>query len=309
MDSTYAPAFAALGSTLLLLGDMPGVVDVDMAVAEDAAARALELDEGSPEALAVITATAPDPRAPPSPPTTASEPTGRVRRAREIQLRASSDALDSERREAWVVHLTGMGGEAVLPIIRKAMAMGRVPESRQIEVAHVLVAAGHPHEAIDLLEDVVDEWPNAAGAWSALELAHASLGDFDEAVEVRMARIVELEERDPAVADTLERAFEDGGEYGYWEWSRVDFEERLKEGHPVEPAGLATTYAALGESELALEWLRRAVDQGDPGLLAIRTDPVWDTFRDDPEFRAIAREIRGRPGSPSRGPRGPPPGR
>jgi len=193
-----------------------------------------------------------------------------------------------------------MGGEAAIPIIRKAMEMGHVPEGRRVEVAHVLVASGHLDEAIDLLEDLVDEFPDAAPAWSALERAHVAQGDFDEAVDVRMSRVVELEGRDPAIAEALEDAFDEDDEYGYWEWSRADLEQQMASGAPVGPADMATTYAALGESELAIEWLRRAAQERDPGLLAIRHDPVWDAYRDNAEFRAIARQSRGRPSPPER---------
>jgi TolB-like protein len=307
MDSAFAPAFAALSSTLILLGDMPGVAQVDLTLAEDAAARALELDAESPEAMAVLSAIVPAPpdEAMPAPgvtgtpgvrPTPSTPETERVARAHEIRLRVQADSLTQERREAWVAELTGMGGEAaMIPILQKAMGMGRIPRARQVEIAHVLLASGHTEEAVDVLESVVAEMPHLAPAWSALERAHTARGDFEAGVDVRLARMAELEGRDDAGLASLAHAFDTDGEMGYWEWCRADLESRLAEGKPVGPADMATTYAALGERELAYEWLDRAVQIGDPGLMAMRTDPVWDAYRDDPRFRELARRIRSKP--------------
>lgn len=321
MDSAFAPAFAALGSTLILLGDMPGVAQVDLTMAEDAAVRALELDAESPEAMAVLSAimpaagdaVSPAPGAAGTPgvrPTPGTPQTERVARAQEVRLRIEADSLTQERREAWVAEFTGMGGDAaVIPILRKAIDMGRIPAARQVEIAHVLIASGHTEEAVDLLETVVEQTPHIPPAWSALERAHTARGNFDAGVEVRLAHMAEVEGRDEEELASLAQAFETGGEMGYWEWCRADLESRIAEGKPVGPADMATTYAALGETELAYEWLERAAQVGDPGLMAMRSDPVWDDYRDDPRFRELARRIRSKPHPPGGGRQrpGPPP--
>lgn len=312
LDSAFAPAFAALGSTLMLLGDMPGVAQVDLTQAEDAAARALELDEESPEAMAVLSAIVPAPDEVTPTPEIAATPgarpppqtpeTERVARAHEIRVQVQADSLTRERREVWVSELRGMGGEAaVIPILRKAMEMGRIPQARQVEIAHVLVASGHSDEAVHVLESVVEQMPEMGPAWSALERAHTAQGDFEAGVEVRLTRMAEVEGRDDADLESLAQAFETDGEMGYWEWCRVDLESRVAEGKPVGPADMATTYAALGETELAYQWLDRAVEIGDPALLAMRSDPVWDAYRDDPRFRDLARRMRSQPRPPDGG--------
>ncbi len=324
LDPSFAEAFAALSSTLLLLHDTEMGDQVDMIVVEEAASRALELNEDIPEAIAVITAMEPlemgagfpldaeaetDAEGADAAPEAGRIPTPadieRMNAVRErIAVRFESEDVDGDRREAWVGALSRSGGEAIIPLIRKAMDMGKVPVPRQVEVANALVGAGHTEEAIDLLSEVVDESPQAAPAWSALERAHTAIGDYDEAVDVRMARM-SVEGRPAEDLRSFEDAFERGGVDGYWDWCRQDMERKLANGERIGPADLATVYAALGMEDEAYDWLERAVEGRDPGLIALRSDPVWDPYRDQPEFREIARQIRGRSGTP-RPPRGVP---
>ncbi len=54
---------------------------------------------------------------------------------------------------------------------------------------------------------------------------------------------------------------------------------------------IASAYAYRGERDKAFEWLNRAVEQKDAGLVNIKTDPVFATLRDDPRFKAVLRKV------------------
>src|SRR3984893_6630931 len=56
----------------------------------------------------------------------------------------------------------------------------------------------------------------------------------------------------------------------------------------VTPYAMALVHAGLGESELALEWLERALAVRDVHLAFLPVDPKWDAFRCDPRFQARA---------------------
>lgn len=306
-DPSFAEAYAALSSTLLLLVEAERQGEVDMERVEQAAARALELDADLPEAIAVFAAMDPPPtgggvpQVPRVDSVQTTGPAGTVSDAdfsmrQKVAVRLEAPEISDQAREAWVGAFTGPGGEAaLLPIIKRAMEMGRLPIQRRVDMAQVLVASGHAQHAIPILETAVAERPESAPAWSALERAHTAAGDFSGAVEVRKERMARLEGRSDEDLASLDEAFRRAGPQGYWEWSRSDMESRLREGEQVGPADLATVYAALGSEDQAYEWLRRAVGVHDPGLVALRADPVWDPYRDDPEFRELARRARGRP--------------
>ncbi len=68
----------------------------------------------------------------------------------------------------------------------------------------------------------------------------------------------------------------------------------------VPPYTIAMIHAGLGERDLALEWLERALDARDIHLVFIPVDPRWDGLRDDPRFRDLVERCRFH-GRPSRG--------
>ena len=50
--------------------------------------------------------------------------------------------------------------------------------------------------------------------------------------------------------------------------------------------------AQWGDRPKALNWLDTAMRVRDPGLLAIKTDPLMDPLRNEPRFQAIERELK-----------------
>jgi len=56
-----------------------------------------------------------------------------------------------------------------------------------------------------------------------------------------------------------------------------------------EAAGI---YAALGNKDEALAWLKRACDEHEQGVLELKTDPRFDTLRSDPRFTDLLRSVK-----------------
>ena len=55
---------------------------------------------------------------------------------------------------------------------------------------------------------------------------------------------------------------------------------------------IAEVYGFRGESDKAIEWLRRAYEQRDPGLPAIKTDRLFKDLRRDPRYTALLKKMR-----------------
>jgi tetratricopeptide (TPR) repeat protein len=54
---------------------------------------------------------------------------------------------------------------------------------------------------------------------------------------------------------------------------------------------VAETYAFLGHTDLAFEWLDRARNQHDPGIIWTRNDPLLESISADPRFATFLQSI------------------
>jgi serine/threonine protein kinase/Tfp pilus assembly protein PilF len=59
----------------------------------------------------------------------------------------------------------------------------------------------------------------------------------------------------------------------------------------VSPVDLAALYFALEENDQGFDWLRKALKVPDPFLVWLRTDPLYDSVRSDPNFIAVLKEM------------------
>ena len=54
---------------------------------------------------------------------------------------------------------------------------------------------------------------------------------------------------------------------------------------------IAAVYAFRDQTEEALEWLQKAYDNGDAGMMIILGDPMFDSVRDEPAFNQIVSDM------------------
>ena len=150
--------------------------------------------------------------------------------------------------------------------------------------------------------------PHDDGAWDMLLRSRVGLGDLEGGLRVASAWS-RSGSRDAPSRDEVGRLAEsvaDDGSEGYWDWTLNRLEER-EETNPAPRMALATAHAALGEEDEAFEYLIAAMERGEPGILAIRSDPAWDPVRAEPEFRELGRQAQRILYSRSRPPGGPRP--
>jgi serine/threonine protein kinase len=58
-----------------------------------------------------------------------------------------------------------------------------------------------------------------------------------------------------------------------------------------DPAALAWIYAPLGERDLALDALEKGLEIRSPYLVYLKVDPLLDSLRDDPRFKALLKKV------------------
>jgi tetratricopeptide (TPR) repeat protein len=59
----------------------------------------------------------------------------------------------------------------------------------------------------------------------------------------------------------------------------------------VSPYDIAVIYVGLGEKDRALAWLQKALDDGSPGMMLLKVEPVFDSLRSDPRFIALLKKM------------------
>jgi len=112
--------------------------------------------------------------------------------------------------------------------------------------------------------------PNSASIYSNLGTAYFARKKYKEAMETYQTAL----KLDPNV-------FENRGSYG------VLLEERNVEERANFHFHMAKLYAQAGRNELALQYLRRALEEGFKEKKKIAEDPDFQAMRDLPEFKEL----------------------
>jgi TolB-like protein/Flp pilus assembly protein TadD len=120
------------------------------------------------------------------------------------------------------------------------------------ELGRVYLTQQDYEEAAEAFERAIALWGGNPHWRGDLACARAALGRTDEALEI----LVELESDSPPRA---------------WYSARANL--------------------CLGDTEEALAWLKRSVDERDPGSLFLKSDPLLDPLREDPRFEELLKRM------------------
>ena len=192
----------------------------------------------------------------------------------------------------WVAAQTGLG-ERIATRMRIRELSARADETdRAFMEARQQALTGRFQEAIMHLERVVSNRPQKSEAWDLLARIQVSAGELRSGVQTldgwRESGAPGAPSRDD-IRSLLELIRADGPQ-GYWTWRLDRLEERVADDAHVPFMDLATAHAGMGEDDEAIEYLIAAIREGEPGVYALRSDPVWDELRSDPRIKEIVRQ-------------------
>ena len=123
-----------------------------------------------------------------------------------------------------------------------------------------------------------------------------TMGRYDEAIkehEKSEVLVGSSPEEAAAEATVMLRAFESGGEKGFWQ-KHLDLDlAAMKQPDSYVPSStLAADYALAGENDKAFAWLDKAYDEREgQSLTLLKVDPSFKNLRSDPRFSALLRKI------------------
>ena len=143
--------------------------------------------------------------------------------------------------------------------------------------------------AVEQLRKVLDIDPKFVPARTILEGVYAQMGKQKEAVAQR-ERMISLS-GGPELAAAIEQQFAISGYRGVLQSSLKGLIEMSRHEY-VSPYIIAQAYTRTGEQEKALEWLEKAYQEHDSGLVSLAVEPMFDPIRPNVRFQEILRKMK-----------------
>ena len=161
--------------------------------------------------------------------------------------------------------------------------------SISVQRGFLLENARRYDEAIAQLRSVIEMDANHYQAYWTLGHTYAANRQFDEAVAAAEKAVV-LSERVPGALGILGLAY---GLAGRKTEANKVLDELLKlnETRYVTPAALVNVYIGLGEKDKAFEWLEKAYQERSNYVAYVKVFPILDPLRSDPRFTDLVRRV------------------
>ncbi len=272
-DPHYALAYAALSKSWWALGDITGE-DVAEAnrKARVAAERAVSEDPKSAEghsALGQILV---------SVDRNAKGAEAEFRRA--VELAPAS--ADPKIGLSSIIGDFGQIEEAV-ELLQQAVRLEPLSTNAHFDLARLLTSLGRYDEAAQSARKAIELQPGGAGTWEMLALVEAKRGDGEAALKAA------AQETDPDWrAYAMALAQQARGDAVAADAAL----NALIAGHSDDMSfQIAAVYAFRGDADKTFEWLDRAYEKHDPGVMAIIDNPFTRELRSDPRFAAFCKKV------------------
>ncbi len=149
--------------------------------------------------------------------------------------------------------------------------------------------AGQNENAVEQLRKVLDIDPKFSPARRILEEVYARMGKHKEAVAER-EKALSLS-GGPELAASIEEDFTKSGYKGVLQSWLEGLTELSKHSY-VSSYSIAESYMRMGEKQKAFEWLEKAYEEHDSGLVSLAVEPMFESIRPDPRFKEILRRMK-----------------
>ena len=280
-DPSYALAYSGLADTYSVLTSFGGTPSENVPKSNAAARKALELDATLARPHAVL---------------------GHIKYVHDWDLAGGEaelkkaielDPNDATTRQWYAESLFWLGG-------REEEALAEITRARQLDPRSLIIwrdfGADHIFvrrydEAIAICKKLAEENPKFSTAYSCIAEAYWRKGMYSQAIkEYRVESQVSGDRDESDYVSAMEKGFRTGGWRGALERGIEVLKEQRKTGYS-SAYGIAASYAELGDSERAFEWLNIAYQEHDEWLLSLRTERSFDPIRSDPRFAELMRKV------------------
>jgi TolB-like protein/DNA-binding winged helix-turn-helix (wHTH) protein/tetratricopeptide (TPR) repeat protein len=282
-DPTYAPAWAGLSDAYGLLNLFRYQKrEVTLKLMKEAAVKALELDDSSSEAYVSLgTASLSE----------WSWPAADTELQRAIAL-DPSNAM-AHQWYGYFLRTQGRSGDAIAET-RTAVDLDPLDPNKHQALGAILFLAGHDDEALQQYRGIPDGDANS-------ERRHRFLSDIFEHKGMQREAVAELIKGlnlggKPTLAALVELEYFSSGysqaKTAFLSAEIKEYKLRAQESHkPPMALQIANDYALLGDKDNAFAWLNEAFRDHEDGLMYLKLDKNFATFRSDRRFQDMVRQI------------------
>jgi TolB-like protein/DNA-binding winged helix-turn-helix (wHTH) protein/Flp pilus assembly protein TadD len=278
-DPNYAPAYAALADSYLVLGGW-GMLGPHEAYpkAKAATMRALAINDSLADAHTTLAAVRHE------------YDWDRAGAEREYKRAIEINPEWPNAHKAYAEYLMHMGRhEEAIAAIKRARELDPLSLITNAVAGLVLYHARKYDEAIEQCQKVLELDRDFAPAHYFLGRAYEQTGRFDEAIRhLREAR--NLSKDSSAGVAAVAHVYAVSGRSAE---ARKMLEQlkQLSKRNYVSHYSLAAVYAALGEREQALASLEKAREEHSSDLVYLKVDQSFDPLRSDPRFLHLLRSV------------------
>ncbi|MGQ0763144.1 MAG: TPR end-of-group domain-containing protein [Acidobacteriota bacterium] len=211
----------------------------------------------------------------------------RLRRA--IQLEPNYPT--SHHWYAYYLAAVGRPEEALVEI-RRAQELDPLSLIINTDLGQLLHFARRDDEAIEQLRRTIEMDPGFVMAHQRLAEVYERLGRFEEAA-AEYQKAYPHHRTNLTQMSTLGRVYALSGNQteAHKILSLIARAPRGERALVLKP-NIALIHAALGENDLAFDWLEKAVAEKDVELILLKVNPLFDSLRDDPRFQNLLRRMK-----------------
>ena len=274
-DPGYAMAYAALADSYRLLPELTSVpANEAFPKARTAALKALALDNSLAEAHSALA-------------NVKEDFDWDWKGAEEEYRRAIELNPGYANAHAWYSNLLLELGRLPEAIVEAKLAQQLDPLSAftNDNLAAILYYAGDYDQAIEQCQNTLKIDPASHRAHRHLGQVYVQKRMYEEAVS-ELRRAIELSPGSTEALADLGYAFGAWGKTDEAKKILLELQDSSQQSH-ISPYHLAIVYIGLGERELALQSLRKAVDDRSPGVVHLKVSPFFRELQSDPRFQDL----------------------
>ena len=201
---------------------------------------------------------------------------------------AHDSTAPAENHYGFFLAAMGRPGDALV-YIRRAQAANPSAQRRS-ELAMCYNWMGQYNQAVIEARKALEVDPIFPVAYVELGTALVQQKRFEEAI-AEMQKALDRGQKQPTISGILGCAYALAGKKAEAHKVLEDLKE-LSKGKFRFAFSIARIYAALGEKDLAIEWLRKSCAERDSRVIWIKVDPTLESLRLDPRFAQLLAEMR-----------------